>query len=77
VQGLVFNDIGPANLVKIQNASNSTFVALPFAHAEIAHRSNVTILSSNRSVEGRNGVTIQSNLQPIGPLSLPTPGPPS
>ena len=47
------------------------------AHAEIAHRSNVTILSSPRSVQGRNGVTIQANLQPVGPLSLPTPGGPT
>jgi hypothetical protein len=76
-QGLVFNAEGYANLVKFHNVSDSTFVALPFAHAEIAHRSNVTILSSPRSVQGRNGVTIKANLQPVGPLSLPTPGTPA
>ena len=68
---------GYANLVKIQHTSDSTLVALPFAHAQMPHRSNVTILSSARSVDGRNGVTIDSNLQPVGPLSLPTPGPPT
>ena len=69
---------GYANLVKIQHTSDSTFVALPFAHAQMPHRSNVTILSSSRGgFFGRNGVTIDDNLQPVGPLSLPTPGPPS
>ena len=76
-QGLVMNVDGYANLVKIQHTSDSTFVALPFAHAQMPHRSNVTILSSPRSVGGRNGVTIDDNLQPVGPLSLPTPGAPS
>jgi len=76
-KGLVMNVEGYANLVKIQHTSDSTFVALPFAHAQMPHRSNVTILSSARSVGGRNGVTIDSSLQPVGPLSLPTPGPPT
>jgi hypothetical protein len=76
-EGLVMNVEGYANLVKIQRTSDSTFIALPFAHAQMPHRSNVTILSSPRSVDGRNGVTIENNLQPVGPLSLPTPGPPT
>jgi hypothetical protein len=76
-QGFVMNVEGYANLVKIQRTSDSTFVALPFAHAQMPERSNVTILSSSRSVDGRNGITIDRNLQPVGPLSLPTPGPPT
>jgi hypothetical protein len=77
VRGLVMNVEGYANLVKIKDTSDSTFVALPFAHAQMPHRSNVTILSSPRSVDGRNGVTIDASLKPVGPLSLPTPGPPT
>jgi hypothetical protein len=73
-QGLVLNVEGYANLVKIKRTSDSTFVALPFAHAQMPHRSNVTILSSARSVNERNGVTVNTSLQPVGPLSLPTPG---
>jgi hypothetical protein len=76
-EGFVMNVEGYANLVKIQRTSDSTFIALPFAHAQMPMRSNVTILSSPRSVSGRNGVTIEDNLQPVGPLSLPTPGPPT
>jgi hypothetical protein len=76
VRGLFMNVEGYANLVKIQHTSDSTFYALPFAHAEMPHRSNVTIISSFRSVDGRNGVTAGVVNQPIGPLSLPTPGPP-
>jgi hypothetical protein len=75
--GLVFNTEGYANLVKIHSATDSTFVALPIAHVEIPHRNNVTILSSPRPVAGRNGVTINSTLQPVGPLSLPTPATPA
>jgi hypothetical protein len=74
-QGFVMNVEGYANLVKIPRTSDSTFVADPFAHAQMPHRSNVTIISSPRSVHDRNGVTVENNLQPIGPLSLPTPGP--
>ena len=76
-RGLFFNEIGYANLVKFHNVTDSTFVALPFGHAEIPNRSDVTILSTTRPVNGRNGVTIEANLKPVGPLSLPTPGPPT
>jgi hypothetical protein len=76
-EGFVMNVEGYANLVKITRTSDSTFIALPFAHAQLPHRSNVTILSSPRAVDGRNGVTIDATLQPVGPLSLPTPGPPT
>jgi hypothetical protein len=76
-EGFVMNVEGYANLVKIHRTSDSTFVALPFAHAQLPVRSNVTILSSPRSVDDRNGVTVENNLQPVGPLSLPTPGPPT
>jgi hypothetical protein len=76
-KGLVMNVEGYLNLTKIHNTTDSTFVALPFAHAQMPARSNVTILSSPRSVGERNGVTIVPNIQPAGPLSLPTPGPPT
>jgi hypothetical protein len=71
-QGLVFNGEGNVNLMKIQNAADTTIIGLPFGHAQIPHRSNVTIVSSNRSVGDRNGVTVIPNLQPTGPLSLPS-----
>jgi hypothetical protein len=76
-QGLVLNVQGYANLVKILHNSDSTIVALPFAHAQMpeSNRSNVTIYSSKRSVGHRNGVEFDNLTQPVGPLSLPTPGP--
>jgi hypothetical protein len=70
-QGLVFNGGGYINLMKINDASDTTVLGLPFQHAEIPHRSNVTIFSSTRAVGGRNGVTVLPNAQPTGPLSLP------
>jgi len=70
-QGLVFNGEGNVNLVKIRAASHSTILGYPFGHAQIPARSDVTILSSGRSVGSRNGVIDVPNLQPTGPLSLP------
>lgn len=69
--GMVINDTGNLNLLKFQKIANSTVLAQPFGHAEIGHRSNVSIVSSSRSVGGRGGVTVVNNLRVIGPLSLP------
>ena len=71
-QGLVFSGEGNVNLVKIAVASDTTIIGYPFGHAAIPNRSNVTIVSSTRSVGTRNGVVELPNLQPTGPLSLPT-----
>ncbi len=73
-RGLILNDEGYINLAKIHNSSDTTIVALPFLHAQMPIRSNVTILSSSRGVNGRNGVTVNPNLSVVGPLSLPNPG---
>ena len=43
----------------------------PFGHAQIPNRTNVTILSSTRTVDDRNGVTVVPNTVPTGPLTLP------
>jgi hypothetical protein len=73
-RGLVLNDVGYANLVKFHSVADSTFIGLPFGHAQFPQRTNVTIVSSSRPVAARNGVTINSTLAPVGPLSLPSPG---
>jgi hypothetical protein len=67
--GMVLNDTGNLNLVKFAQVANSTIVGQPVGHVQIASRSNVTILSSRRAVGDRNGVTVDSSLHPIGPLS--------
>jgi len=65
------SDEGNLNLVKIDNAADTTIVAYPFGHAIMPQRSNVLIESSTRTVDGRNGVTVVPNIKPTGPLSLP------
>lgn len=71
-QGLVLNDTGNLNLVKIDKATDTTIIGNPFGHAVIPNRSTVLIVSSNRTVGDRNGVTVvPSTVQPTGPLSLP------
>jgi hypothetical protein len=71
-RGLVLNAAGFINLAMFRRASDSVMVGQPFGHAEIAKRSNVTILSTRRPlVDGRNGVDIIPGLKQIGPLSLP------
>ena len=70
-KGLVLSDLGNLNLLKIDQAVDTTVVAYPFGHAEIGKRTNVTIASSKRVVAGRNGVTDMPALTPTGPLSLP------
>ena len=71
-QGMVLNDAGNLNLVKIAAAAHSVIVGEPFGHAQIPHRSNVVILSTSRTVDGRNGVTVIPTLRQLGPLSLPS-----
>ena len=71
-QGLVFSGEGNVNLVKIAEASDTLILGYPFGHAAIPNRTNVTIVSSTRSVGGRNGVTVLPKIQPTGPLFLPT-----
>lgn len=70
-RGLVLNDTGNLNLVKIDQATDTTIVGLPFGHAAIPRRNNVTIVSSARTPGDRNGVTVIPNIRPTGPLTLP------
>lgn len=76
--GMVLNDNGNLNLVKFFTVTNSTIVGQPLGHVNIVNRSNVLILTPSRTIngsegsfpdDGRNGVTVDPNLQPIGPLS--------
>lgn len=67
--GVVLNDNGNLNLVKFASVTNSTIVGQPVSHLQIANRSNLTVLTPSRTVAGRNGVTVDSSLAPIGPLS--------
>jgi hypothetical protein len=69
--GMVINDTGNLNLLKFQRVTNSTILGQPFGHVDIGRRSNVSIVSSSRDVDGRGGVTVVKNLRVIGPLSLP------
>ncbi len=71
-QGMVLNDAGNLNLVKIDSVAHSVIVGEPFGHAQIPHRSNVVILSTTRTVDGRNGVRVDPILRQRGPLSLPS-----
>jgi hypothetical protein len=68
--GMVLNDTGNLNLVKLVSAKNSTIIGQPVSHLQIQHRSKVTVLTPSRAVGMRNGVTVDSELQPIGPISL-------
>ena len=81
--GLALNNNGNLNLIKIQQATDSSIIGLPVGHVEIAQRTNVTITSSNRTFvfQGgvanvpnftRGGVTINKTIRPIGPLTLPS-----
>jgi hypothetical protein len=70
-RGLVLNDAGNLNLVQIQQAADSVIAGFPFGHVAITRRSNVVILSPTRTVDGRGDVTVDSTLQPVGPLALP------
>jgi hypothetical protein len=69
--GLVLNDTGNLNLVKLGQVTNSTIVGQPISHLDIKSRSNVLALTPSRTVGGRNGVTVYHNLKVIGPLSQP------
>jgi hypothetical protein len=67
--GMVLNDTGNLNLVKFERVSDSTIVGQPVGHIQIKSRSNLTVLTPTRTVGGRNGVTVDPHLHPIGPLS--------
>ena len=67
--GAVINDNGNLNLVKFASVANSTIVGQPVGHLQILNRSHVTVLTPSRTAGARNGVTVDANLNPIGPLS--------
>jgi hypothetical protein len=67
--GLVLNDTGNLNLVKFSSVTNSTIVGQPVSHLQIQKRSKVIVLTPSRTVGARNGVTVDSKLQQIGPIS--------
>ncbi|MFI5460798.1 MAG: hypothetical protein ACHRXM_35755 [Isosphaerales bacterium] len=67
--GMVLNDNGNLNLVKFESLTNSTIIGQPLGHLQIKSRSNDIVLTPTRDVAGRNGVTVNDNLKPIGPLS--------
>jgi hypothetical protein len=67
--GLVLNDNGNLNLVKFASITDSTIVGQPLGHVQFQHRARVTLLTPSRTAAGRNGVTVNHRLQPIGPLS--------
>jgi len=79
--GLVLNNTGYTNLIRIGQISNSTILAQPIGHilTPPAQRSNdVLISTNNRDYGTRGGVNILvAGLYQIGPLSLtntnPTP----
>jgi hypothetical protein len=70
--GMVFNDTGNLNLVKFVTVTNSTIIGQPLSHVQIDHTANVTLLTPARTLldPTRGGVTVDPNLQQIGPLSL-------
>ncbi len=67
--GAVINDNGNLNLVKFASVSSSTIVGQPVSHLQIKNRSHVTVLTPSRTAGGRNAVTVDAKLNPIGPLS--------
>jgi hypothetical protein len=71
VTGLVVDDIGFLNFIEIGKATDSAFVGMPVNHVLIGQRSNVSILSTFRPVDGRGGVTINESLKPLGPFTQP------
>ncbi len=73
--GLVFNNTGYTNLIRIGQISHSTILAQPIGHilTPPSKRSNDVILIStnNREFGKRGGIThLVSNLYQVGPLSL-------
>jgi hypothetical protein len=73
--GLVLNDTGYLNLVRIGQISNSTILAQPIGHINTpaSKRSNDVLLIStnNRDFGNRGGINkLVANLTQIGPLAL-------
>ena len=78
--GMVLNDNGNLNLVKFASVSNSTIVGQPVEPPPDPETLARTVSSSRpHSVAdtpaGRNGVTVDTSLNPIGPLSQTNDGP--
>jgi hypothetical protein len=67
-RGLVLNDTGNLNLVKFVHMDSATIVGQPVGHIQIKDRSNVSILTPTRTVDGRNDVQVNHGLSQIGPL---------
>ncbi|MGE3818364.1 MAG: hypothetical protein AB7I30_02935 [Isosphaeraceae bacterium] len=72
-QGMVLNDLGTLNFLKIHRATDSTVIGYPISHVEVAIRDNVALISTSRpeNVGPRGGVTVEKDRRPTGPLSLP------
>jgi hypothetical protein len=70
VNGLVLNVAGNFNLLQANIATNSSVIGLPFAHVNIKHRSNVSIVTNSRLVGTRSGVTVKASQKEVGPLFL-------
>lgn len=72
-QGMVLNDLGTLNLLKIHRAVDSTVIGYPISHVEVANRNNVALISTSRpdGVDARGGVIVEKDRRPTGPLSLP------
>lgn len=71
--GLVLNNTGYLNLIRLGKISNSTILASPIGHVKTPenHRVNVSLISSaDRDFGTRGGVTLVPGLLPVGPLSL-------
>jgi hypothetical protein len=73
--GLVLNNTGYLNLIRIGQISNSTILAQPIGHINtpLSQRNNDVLLIStnNRDFSTRGGgITLVSGLYQIGPLSL-------
>lgn len=69
--GVVLNDTGILHLLAARRMSNSVVLGFPIGHVDVIRRSNVDILSIQRPVGSRGGVTVNKNLVSPGPLTLP------
>lgn len=67
--GMFLNDTGNLATIKIPTIENSTIVGQPISHPVVRNRKNTTIYSSSRIADGRNGVAVVQNIQPIGPTT--------
>jgi hypothetical protein len=71
--GMVLNDQGNLDLVQIGTTSNSEIIGEPLSHVQMPRRiGTVTLVTTSRSVNTRNGVLIVPSLRTLGTLSLPS-----